>query len=121
MGVHRAAGLTCGVSASAQTPLTLACWVDAGSRGWVLEQQEVTQTVKPVGGSDSASSLPRVSQLSPVPGGAGSCLAVHQVPGRPTGCGLWSRGLFPPFLLLPLSFPLLLLLFQLSKHSGIRA
>lgn len=73
------------------------------------------------GGSDSASSLPGVSQRSPVPGGAGSCLAVHQVPGRPPGCGLWSRGLFPPFLLVPLSFPLLLLLFQLSKHSGIRA
>lgn len=65
--------------------------------------------------------LPEVSQLSPVPGSIGSCLAVQQGPFRHTGCGLWGRGLFPPFLFLPLSFPLLLLFLQLSKNSEVRA
>lgn len=43
MGAHRAAGVTCGDSASVQTPLTLACCVGAGSRGWVLEQRKSTE------------------------------------------------------------------------------
>ena len=65
--------------------------------------------------------LPEVSHLPPVPGSIGRCLAVHQGPFRQTGGGLWGRGLFPPFLFLPLSFPLLLLLLQLSKNSEVRA
>lgn len=55
-GAQGTVGVTCGDSASVQTPLMLAGCVDAGSRGWVLEWQEVTQNDKSLGCSGSASS-----------------------------------------------------------------
>jgi hypothetical protein len=64
--------------------------------------------------------LAQLSQLSPIPGSIGSCLAIYQVPSGPTSCGLWSRGLFPPFFLFPLSPLLLLPLLQLSRNAKVK-
>lgn len=83
MGAHGAAGVTCGDSASVQTPLMLAGCVDAGSRGWVLEWQKVTHN-KFLGCSGSASSSsPKCPSSHPSQEASGAaCLSARTPSGR---------------------------------------